>query len=183
MRSRLPVRRMPRQRISASPMAIASGLAFTFALPARNVTVRRLVPQRDIEPAFAIDSVSYNLGRAVAPPLSVLLVTTLGFGWAFAANAVSFIVFALCLMLASRGRAVDVADSMKWKRSGLKDGFVIACCDWQIAIPLLMVAAVTVADDPVLVLGPALARPARGRRLLRMVHRRARRPRKRRHTA
>ena len=48
--------------------AIASGLAFTFALPARNVTVRRLVPEQKIEPAFALDSVSYNLGRAVAPP-------------------------------------------------------------------------------------------------------------------
>ena len=77
--------------------AIASGLAFTFALPARNVTVRRLVPPKDIRPAFAMDSVSYNLGRAVAPPVSVLLVTTLGFGWAFAANAVSFLVFAGCL--------------------------------------------------------------------------------------
>ena len=137
--------------------AIASGLAFTFALPARNVTVRRLVPEDKIEPAFAMDSVSYNLGRAVAPPVSVWVVMTLGFGWAFGANAVSFLVFALCLVLAGRGSARPVVDPMKREQSRLKDGFVIARHDWRIAVPLLMVAAVTVADDPVLVLGPALA--------------------------
>lgn len=137
--------------------AIASGLAFTFALPARNVTVRRLVPEEKIEPAFAMDSVSYNLGRAAGPPLSVALVMTLGFGWAFGANAVSFLVFALCLMLAGRGSARPVAEPGKRERSKLKDGFVIAWHDWRIAVLLLMVAAVTVADDPVLVLGPALA--------------------------
>ena len=137
--------------------AIASGLAFTFALPARNVTVRRLVTEEKTEAAFALDSVSYNLGRAVAPPLSVVLVLTSGFGWAFAANAASFLVFALCLILAGRGYARPLADPGKREKSKLKDGFVIARGDWRIAVLLLMVAAVTVADDPVLVLGPALA--------------------------
>lgn len=132
--------------------AIASGLAFTFALPARNVTVRRLVPTEDIRPAFAMDSVSYNLGRAVAPPIGVLLVSTAGAGWAFAANSVSFLVFAGCLVLAGQGQPAE-----RRERSQLKDGFKIGFHDWQIAVLLLMVAAVTVADDPVLVLGPAVA--------------------------
>jgi MFS family permease len=133
--------------------AIASGLAFTFALPARNVTVRRLVrEEEDVRPAFAMDSVSYNLGRAVAPPISVVLVTTLGFGWAFAANSLSFLVFAGCLVLAGHGQPTE-----RRERSQLKDGFKVTRQDWRIEVLLLMVAAVTVADDPVLVLGPALA--------------------------
>lgn len=132
--------------------AIASGLAFTFSLPARNVTVRRLVPERDIRPAFAMDSVSYNLGRAAAPPVSVLIVTALGFRWAFAANAASFLVFAACLTLAGHGQPAE-----RREKSQLRDGFDICRKDWRIAVLLLMVAAVTVADDPVLVLGPALA--------------------------
>jgi predicted MFS family arabinose efflux permease len=138
--------------------AVVSGLAFTFALPARNVTVRRLVSPADVEPAFAMDSVSYNIGRAVAPPVSVLLVTAFGFGWAFALNAVSFIVFAACLLLAGAGhddRAAAGAHATE--RSKLWDGFIIAFREWDILLPLLMVAAVTVADDPVLVLGPSLA--------------------------
>jgi len=137
--------------------AVASGLAFTFALPARNVTVRRLVPEEDVEPAFAMDSVSYNLGRAAAPPVSILIVTTLGFGWAFAANAASFLVFAGCLMLAGKGNPHHDEGPEKRKKSALKDGFVTAFGSWEIAVLLLMVAAVTMADDPVLVLGPALA--------------------------
>lgn len=132
--------------------ALASGLAFTFALPARNVTVRRLVPPEDIRPAFAMDSVSYNLGRAVAPPISVVLISTLGFGWAFAANSVSFLVFAGCLVLAGHGQPTE-----RRERSQLRDGFKVSFHDWRIGVLLLMVAAVTVADDPVLVLGPALA--------------------------
>lgn len=132
--------------------ALASGLAFTFALPARNVTVRRLVPAEDVRRAFAMDSVSYNLGRAVAPPVSVALVTTLGYGWAFAANSLSFLIFAGCLMLAGHGQPTE-----KRERSQLRDGFRVARGDWRIGVLLLMVAAVTVADDPVLVLGPALA--------------------------
>ena len=117
--------------------AIVSGLAFTFALPARNVTVRRLVPPKDIRPAFAMDSVSYNLGRAIAPPISVLLVTAFGFGWAFAANAVSFLIFAVCLMLAGHGQPTE-----RREKSQLRDGFDISRHDWQIAVLLMKNSAV-----------------------------------------
>jgi len=133
--------------------ALLGGLTFTFALPARNVTVRRLVPAQDTRPAFVMDAVSYNLGRALAPPLTVVIVfTTHGYGLAFAANAVTFLVFTLMLILAGKG-----ADAEPERRSRVKDGFVIARRNRRILLLLLMVAAVTVADDPVQVLGPALA--------------------------
>ncbi len=132
--------------------AIASGLAFTVALPARNVIVRRLVEhESDVKPAFAMDSVSYNLGRALAPIVGVLIVIKAGFGWAFAANAVSFLIFAVFLV-ATGSAAAEPA-----RRSRISDGYAIAIGDRTIMLLLLMVAAVTFADDPVLVLGPALA--------------------------
>jgi predicted MFS family arabinose efflux permease len=133
--------------------AMAGGLAFTFALPARNVTVRRLVPAEDTRPAFVMDAVSYNLGRAVAPPLAVLIVVlTHGYGLAFALNAVTFLAFTLALILAGKG-----AEAEPERRSRIKDGFVIALQSRTISLLLLMVAAVTIADDPIQVLGPALA--------------------------
>lgn len=133
--------------------ALFGGLTFTFALPARNVTVRRLVPAEDTRPAFVMDAVSYNLGRAVAPPLTVVIVAVTGaYGLAFAANAVTFLVFTLMLILAGRG-----ADAEPERRSRVKDGFVIARRNRMIMLLLLMVAIVTIADDPVQVLGPALA--------------------------
>lgn len=140
--------------------AVASGMAFTLALPARNVTVRCLVPEKDVEPAFGMDSVSYNLGRTVGPAGTVALAMfsgseTIGYGWAFGANGISFLVFAGCLVLAGKGNP-ELARQPR--RSGFKAGFDAARADRRIAALLAMVAAVTIADDPVLVLGPTLAR-------------------------
>jgi hypothetical protein len=134
--------------------AILSGLAFTFALPARNVTVRRLVGGDEIaaRAAFVMDAVSYNLGRAVAPLLSIAVVHWFGYGWAFAGNALSFVIFTVILWMAGRFGTTE-----RRQRSRVMDGFRIAASDGRIWVLLLMVAAVTVADDPVLVLGPALA--------------------------
>lgn len=145
--------------------AIGAGLAFTLALPARNVTVRRLVSEGDAEPAFALDSVSYNLGRTLAPALTALSFSALGygpdvFGAAFSVNAASFLVFASCLMMARPGPEADGVQTDGGKRSHLRDGFVTAGRDWRVLVLLLMVASVTMADDPVLVLGPRIASQA-----------------------
>jgi MFS family permease len=134
--------------------ATITGLAFTFALPARNVTVQRLVPAGRLKPAYAMDSVSYNLGRAVAPVLTMgMTLLGINLAWAFAANAVSFMAFGVILW-----RVHMHVKAEPTRRSKVRDGFVIARHDRRILILLLMVAAVTVADDPILVLGPALAR-------------------------
>lgn len=134
--------------------AIVGGLAFTFALPARNVTVQRLVPARDLNAAYAMDTVSYNLGRALAPLVTILMALAgVSFAWAFLANAVSFVAFSLILWFVNMR-----AEAEPERRSKIRDGFVIARRDPRIMILLLMVAAVTVADDPILVLGPALAK-------------------------
>ncbi len=133
--------------------AIVGGLAFTFALPARNVTVQRLVPADKLKPAYAMDTVSYNLGRAVAPALTVTIgFAGVNFAWAFAANAVSFIAFSLILW---RIRLHATAEPVRTSR--VREGFQVARKDGRIMIMLLMVAAVTIADDPILVLGPKLA--------------------------
>jgi len=132
--------------------ALLSGLCFTFALPARNVMVRRLVSSREVRDAFVMDAVSYNLGRAIAPLMSVALGYWVGFGWAFAGNAISFAFFTLVLWGAGRHGTEEPE-----RRSRLTDGFRVAWNDTTIMVLLLMVAAVTIADDPILVLGPALA--------------------------
>ena len=133
--------------------AILSGLAFTFALPARNVTVQRLVRPEQTRPAYVMDAVSYNIGRAVAPLLTWLVGPRFGdYAWAFIVNFVSFVVFMGVLWWADQhGTKEPVV------RSRVIAGFTIAIHDKKILVLLLMVAAVTVCDDPVLVLGPAVA--------------------------
>ena len=139
--------------------ALAIGFALTFALPAMSVLVAGLFWTEDkastalaTKRAMAMDSVSYNLGRALAPVVSVLIFTTIGFGWAFALNAGSFFLFTIVLLYL-RPRVTRPAAN----RSRVMNGFRIAMDERRIMILLLMVAAVTVAADPILVLGPALA--------------------------
>jgi predicted MFS family arabinose efflux permease len=128
------------------------GLAFTFALPAQSVIVASLAPPGETKKALALDSVSYNLGRALAPVFGVLIFATIGFGWAFALNAGSFCFFTVVLL---RQRPRDVRPEPGQSR--VWNGFRIAREEPRIMVVLLMVAAVTVAADPILVLGPAVA--------------------------
>jgi hypothetical protein len=132
--------------------AILSGLCFTVALPARNVTVRRLVLADEVRAAYVMDAVSYNLGRAIAPLMSVAIVYWAGYDWAFFGNAASFAIFTAVLWRVGRSAWTEPE-----RRSRITDGFRIATSDGMIMILLLMVASVTICDDPILVLGPALA--------------------------
>lgn len=139
--------------------ALGIGLAFTFALPLQTAMVPGLAPEADTKAAMAMNSVSYNAGRTVAPVLCVALFASIGAGWAFAFNAISFIVFTAVIIAIHPGHAADPGDGAQPARrrhdwSGLR----VALGQPRILLLLAMVAAVTVADDPVLVLGPTLAR-------------------------
>ena len=91
---------VPRRR------TLASGLTFTFALPARYVTVQRLVSGRGNSGRVRDqDSVSYNIGRMLGPILVVVLLAPDHYGWAFIANGLSFIVFTTTLLRVRHGRA------------------------------------------------------------------------------
>ncbi len=135
--------------------ALSLGLVYTFALPVQTALVPRLVPETPaaVEAALAMNSVSYNAGRAVAPVICVAVIATNGFAWAFAANAISFLVFAAMLLKArqchpSAQRGLPVRAS---------DGIRIAFQSPRIILLLAMIATVTFADDPVLIQGPALS--------------------------
>ncbi len=132
--------------------ALALGVLFAFALPVQTALVPRLVPAAEREAAMTMNSVSYNAGRAVAPAACVVVIITIGFGWAFAFNAISFLIFA-CLLarVQSRGSGAPAQPARA------RDGLVEALMRPRIMLILAMVAAVTLADDPILTLGPSLA--------------------------
>jgi len=112
-----------------------------------------LVPEDEIKAAMAMNSVSYNAGRTLAPVLCVAVIASIGAGWAFALNAISFVVFAATIIaVRPRSAAPPTRQAHDWL------GLRIAIWRPRILLLLVMVAAVTVADDPVLVLGPPLAR-------------------------
>jgi predicted MFS family arabinose efflux permease len=134
--------------------AAGLGLIFTFALPIQAELVPRLVPEgpASTAAAMAMNSVSYNIGRAVAPVLCVLVVATDGFAWAFAANAISFLVY-LALLVAIQPRPASHTP----QRVRAREGVLVAFGQPRVLLLLAMVAAVTLADDPILIQGPAIA--------------------------
>jgi MFS family permease len=135
--------------------ALSLGLVYTFALPVQTALVPRLVPETPAaaEAAMAMNSVSYNAGRAVAPVICVLVIVTNGFAWAFAANAISFVIFAAVL--------VKTRQCQPSTKKGLpvqaRRGIHIAFESPRVILLLAIIATVTFADDPVLIQGPALA--------------------------
>jgi predicted MFS family arabinose efflux permease len=139
--------------------AAGLGLIFTFALPIQTELVPRLVPANPASTTAALfmNSVSYNIGRAVAPALCIAVVVTNGFAWAFAANAISFLAY-LVILMAIRPRAASQAPEHVRARDGIR----VAFRQPRVLLLLAMVAAVTFADDPVLIQGPALARHLHG---------------------
>jgi MFS family permease len=133
--------------------ALGIGLAFAFALPVQTAMVPSLVPEKETKAAMAMNSVSYNAGRTLAPVFCVAVIANIGAGWAFALNAISFVVFAVTILVVRPTSATTQA-----RRANDWLGLRIAVWRPRILLLLAMVAAVTAADDPVLVLGPALAR-------------------------
>jgi predicted MFS family arabinose efflux permease len=132
--------------------ALSVGVLFAFALPIQTALVPKLVPEADSEAAVTMNSVSYNAGRAVAPAICVVVIITIGFAWAFAFNAISFLMFAAFLT-----RVLPRPSGTRVERTRAREGLVEALMRPRIMLILAMVAAVTLADDPILTLGPALA--------------------------
>ncbi|MBV9383941.1 MAG: MFS transporter [Streptosporangiaceae bacterium] len=142
--------------------ALLIGILYTLSVPALSSMVPALVPEHETKAAMALNVVSYNLGRALAPAIGVVMVFTVGFGWAFTLNAASFVILVAAIALI-RHRNPDTGPAAKaTPRSGVLDGFRVSRDEPRILALLAIVAAVTIAADPILVLGPAVGRHLAG---------------------
>lgn len=74
--------------------------------PAWQSLISDLVPRRDVLSAVTLNSLQFNLARAVGPALAGLLLATLGATWAFFFNAVSFAVVVVTLLFVRPHRTV-----------------------------------------------------------------------------
>ena len=68
------------------------GCAAAFDAPARQTFVAKLVEERDLANAVALNSTSFNAARMIGPAIAGLLIAGVGSGWVFLINALSFLV-------------------------------------------------------------------------------------------
>jgi MFS family permease len=74
------------------------GSAEAFFRPAANGLLPQTVPEAEIQPATAVTTMSNNVAEFVGPALATALVLGAGAGWAFALDAVTFLVSAALLV-------------------------------------------------------------------------------------
>jgi predicted MFS family arabinose efflux permease len=78
-------------------IAFLTGLAQSQSAPTYQAVITSLVPPRYIPTAVALNSLQFNLSRAIGPVLAGLLLSQGGTGMCFAANALSFVAVIVAL--------------------------------------------------------------------------------------
>jgi MFS family permease len=132
------------------------GVGYAVSIPTIQAFVPSLVPRVDLPQAIALNSVTFNLARAVGPGLAGLLVAAAGAGFSFGVNALSFAAFALVLVWIGRGQGRPAPRPPSEDPSPLA-GLRLARRDPLVATVLLATIALGFATDPVTTLAPALA--------------------------
>lgn len=124
-------------------ISLVGGFTVAFDNPARRSFVVEMVPEGDINNAVALNSALMTSSRIIGPALAGLLVGTVGFGWAFLIDGLSYVAVlaALWMMRPSELRPAPVTPKAKGQvREGLR--YVRSVPDlW---VPLVMMAVVGV---------------------------------------
>lgn len=122
-------------------VAVAGGCLLAFDNPARRSFVTEMVEPGDVPNAVTLYSALVNCSRIFGPALAGLLVVTLGYGWCFIIDAVSYtaVLVALLLMHASELRKVPVA---RRGRGQVRAGVRYVASMPELWLPLVMLAVI-----------------------------------------
>ena len=136
-------------------LAAVLGLANTFDNPARRTLVNDLVPREEVVNAVSLNSTLITSARIVGPALAGALIATVGIGWCFALNALSFVpvIVGLRMMDAATFRSKPVARARGQLRAGLRYAMSVD----DLRVPLLLMAVVGTLSFNFAVLLPLLA--------------------------
>jgi MFS family permease len=121
--------------------ALLGGLTMAFDNPTRRSFVVEMVPPDDINNAVSLNSALMTSSRVVGPALAGLLVTTVGFGWAFLSDGLSYlaVLAALWMMRTSELRPAPVTVRAKGQvRAGLR----YVRRSPELFVPMVMMAVV-----------------------------------------
>jgi MFS family permease len=133
--------------------ALGLGVTSATSIPAQQALIASLVDRESLPTAVALNSMTYNLARAVGPALGAASVKYLGIPASFLLNAFSYLAF-IAALLAIRPREQETAAP---ETSRLRDALGLLRDDPRLLAFLIVVAAVGFASDPVNTLAPAFA--------------------------
>jgi MFS family permease len=133
------------------------GVVVAFNQPARLALVPSLVEEADLAAAVAINSVVFNLARFVGPMCAGLAIVWSGVAAAFAANAVSYVVFLVALSRIRVAPSVVQSGKQRTFAADLRDGIRYTATHPGIAALLVLLIALGVGGRPLNELLPGFA--------------------------
>jgi MFS family permease len=138
--------------------ALASlfGLANAFDIPARQAFIVGLVEREDLVNAIALNSSMVNGARIVGPALAGVLVATVGEGWCFLLNGLSYVAVIAALLRMRLGPSVRLIEAISaWE--SIIEGFAFSWQAAPIRALLLLLGLVSLMGMPYSVLMPIFA--------------------------
>ena len=122
-------------------VAFVGGCTTAFDNPTRRAFVVEMVPLDNVQNAVSLNSALMTSARIFGPALAGLLIVTVGYGWCFAVDGISYIavIVGLLLMRTSELRSSPVAAKAKGQvRAGLR----YARSKQDLWVPLVMMAVI-----------------------------------------
>ena len=117
------------------------GVITAFDNPARRAFVVEMVPREDVPNAVSLNSAIMTGARVFGPALAGLLVITVGFGWAFLLDAVSYaaVIYGLWAM---RTKELFAEPPSARSKGQVREGLRYVFAEPQLLVPLVMMAVV-----------------------------------------
>jgi MFS family permease len=122
-------------------VALGFGLLTALDNPARMAFIPEMVGPRLIHNAIILNSTMVNVGRALGPLVAAVLVVSVGVGWCFIVNALSFTAVLIALLTLSTARLTAHQPLARNPRQ-LRDGLAYARGIPEIIAPLAMMALI-----------------------------------------
>jgi len=138
-------------------LAALLGVVNAFDIPARQSFLVEMVGREDLMNAIALNSSIFNSARIIGPGIAGILVASIGEGWCFFANAVSYIaVIAGLFMMKIPPRQAERA--IKSAFDHIAEGFRFVRKTAPIRALLLILGLVSLVGMPYTVLMPVFAK-------------------------
>jgi MFS family permease len=132
------------------------GVVNAFDIPARQAFLIDMVGREDLLNAIALNSSMFNGARIIGPAIAGILVASIGEGWCFFANAVSYIAVIVGLLLMRIGHPANLATQGS-PLENILEGFAFARNTGPIRAILLLLGLVSFVGMPYAVLMPVFA--------------------------
>jgi MFS family permease len=132
------------------------GIVNAFDMPGRQAFIVELVEKEDLMNAIALNSSIFNGARVVGPAAAGLLIASIGEGWCFFANGISFVAVIACL-LCMKLKSRNVPASGRSSGGELLEGFRYVQSTQSIRAVILFLGIISIAGMPQSVLMPIFA--------------------------